>query len=383
MDIPGLQFFLERFVRRKAAIDPVLPLDQKTVLETKRILVAVTTGMGDLILASPVIASLKAAFPEAKIALYCRKEWAPLFTKDPRVNEVIVYFGKSRRFFPTIRALRSFSPELVVAPHINDPDVLPMLYLSGARHIVRVPWGTTRFPELLSNRGIEEQRNSPPGLHVIDERLRVIEALGLAVATRVPQVFADPDKGAELRVHIEKLTGCAQYAVLHIFSADAYRTIPAALASACLKSFRQKYPDLAWVLTGSNQDRPALFKIAEGLGDAVWVAAGALSIDQSAACLLGAQGVIAPDTGTLHLAAALDRPLLALLSPTKEAPTREQVVGPRTASAPTLVLEVPSVCDPCVGRRCPYRPVKCLEAFEADDIVRAFGQLLESGARTQ
>lgn len=383
MDIPGLQFALEYYVRRAAMRDPVLPINLEAIRASRRILMAVTTGMGDLILASPVLESLRVALPDAKIGLYCRQAWAPLFREDPRVDEVISYHGKSRRFFSTIAALRRFAPDLVVAPHINDPDVLPMLYLSGARSIVRVPWGTTRFPELLSNRGYEDQRRSIQGVHVVDERLRTIEALGLKIATRVPRVFVGPDNEFAVRSQILAATGCQEYAVMHVFSADVYRTIPADLARQSLLALCQKFPGLAWVLTGSQEDRSSLCKIADGLAPQVWVAAGELSIDANAACLGAARGIISPDTGSLHLAAALDRPVLALFSPTREAPTREQVVGPRTATAPTRVLEVAAVCDPCVGRRCPHRPVKCLENFRVEEIVVAFGQLIEVGQANQ
>jgi ADP-heptose:LPS heptosyltransferase len=274
--------------------------------------------------------------------------------------------------------LRHFAPDLVVAPHINDPDVLPLLYLSGARQVVRVPWGTTRFPELLSNRDDPAQRESVRGLHVVDERLRLIEALGLPVVSRIPRVVAPPQTEMQ-REQVMAATGTTQYAVLHVFSADVYRTIPAELARNCLRELSEKYPNIAWVLTGSVADRAALEEIAFGCGSKIWVAAGELSIDQSAACLSRALAVISPDTGTLHLAAALDRPVLALYSPTREAATRAQVVGPRTLTSLSRVLEVPSVCDPCVGRRCPHRPVKCLQAFQVNDIVAAFGQIIDPG----
>ena len=378
MDIPGLQFLLGHYVRHAAARDPVLALDREGVRAARRVLVAVTTGMGDLILASPVIESLRAALPDAAVGLFCRAAWAPLFGHDSRVDAVIDYHGKSRRFFSTVAALRNFGPDLVVAPHINDPDVLPLLYLSGARQIVRVPWGTTRFPELLSNRGDPELRDSIRGLHVVDERLRVVEALGLPVISRTPRVITPP-QAEMLHARSMAMTGSPHYAVLHVFSADVYRTVPAELARDCLRALRAEYPGLGWVLTGSAADRPALEKIASGCGEKIWIAAGELSIDASAACLSGACAVISPDTGTLHLAAALDRPVLALFSPTREAATRAQVVGPRTLKAPSQVLEAPSVCDPCVGRRCSYRPVKCLQAFQVNDVVSAFAQIIEPG----
>lgn len=376
MDIPGVQFMLESYVRHAARRDPVLPLALAD-RPPRRILIAVTTGMGDVILATPVLDALRAAFPVAEIALFCRKTWVSLFAGDPRLACVIPYYGKSRRVLATRAALRCFSPDLVVAPHINDPDVLPMLYLSGARQIVRVPWGTTRYPELLSNRGSAAQRHAIQGLHVVDERLRAVEALGLPVVSRTPCLNVAPTLAASLQSRAQAETGCEAYAVLHVFSADVYRTVPKDLARGSLSALRARHPKIGWVLTGSAADRSELLQIAAGLGVGVWVAAGELALDETAACVSAACAVIAPDTGNLHLAAALDRPLLALFSPTREAPTRAQVVGPRTASAPVKIIEVPAVCEPCVGRRCPHRPVTCLQAFRVEDVVEQFSVLLE------
>ena len=70
---------------------------------------------------------------------------------------------------------------------------------------------------------------------------------------------------------------------------------------------------------------------------------------------------------------------LAAARQTREAATRAQVVGPRTLKATSQILEVSSVCDPCVGRRCSYRPVKCLQAFQVNDVVSAFAQIIEPG----
>lgn len=380
MDIPGVQFLLERYVRHAARRDPVLPLPPgPPIRRPRRILVAVTTGMGDIILATPVIDSLRTAFPDAEIALFCRQAWVSLFTGDPDLAAVLPYYGKSRRVWATRAALRRFAPDLVVAPHINDPDILPLLYLSGARQIVRVPWGTTRFSDLLSNQGIEAQRLAIKGLHVVDERLRVVEALGLQATSRIPRLTVEPGLAEALAVRARAATGCETYAVFHVFSADVYRTVPEDLVRTSLAALRAKYPKIGWVLTGSAADRSALLTMTAGLGVGIWVAAGELKLNETAACIRGACAAIAPDTGNLHLAAALDRPVLALFSPTREAPTRAQVVSPRTASAPVQVLEVPAVCDPCVGRRCPHRPVACLQAFRVEDVVERFGMLIRQG----
>lgn len=377
MNIPFAERLLTWRIHAAARRDPVLPLgDGWRLASAQRILLVVTTGLGDAILSSPVIPAVRRAAPQADIRLFVRSAWAPLFKHDPELNGVIAYPGKFRRFFATVAALRDFAPDTVLALHANDPDVLPLCYLSGARRIVRVPTAGTRFPDLLSNRAREADRSVVPGWHYIDNRLRVLDTLGAEPVSRVPRLFADPARVAGLRQRAAERTGCQRYLALHTYSADVYRSLPLDLVREVLAGLRAAYPEVGVVLTGSGEDGKRLTAALGEVPAGVWLSAGQLSLEETAACLAGAEALISPDTGILHLGAALDRPLLAVLSPTSDAPTRSQVVGPRTASAPVRIIDVPPTCTPCVTKNCPHRPVTCLAQLQAGQILDAFAGLL-------
>ena len=80
--------------------------------------------------------------------------------------------------------------------------------------------------------------------------------------------------------------------------------------------------------------------------------AGRTTLRQLAALIEGAELVIANDSGPMHIAAALNRPLVALFGPTNPVRT-----GPYGRQDAVLRLNLP--CSPCYSRACTHQ--SCLQ----------------------
>lgn len=370
MDIPFAESLLEGWTRRAARREPVRPLASLELSRVRSVLLVLTTGLGDAVLSTPVFAALRRALPQARIALFVRASWAPLFAVETDLDAVIPYHGKWRRFGSTLGALRAHAPDLALVLHGNDPDVLPLAYLAGARHILRIPTTGTRYDWLLSNAGREADRATVPGWHYIDNRLRILDSLGITPVRRSPVVRSSPTALERVAAWRQRRLGAADYWVLHPWAADRYKTWPKAQVGEFLAAANERWPGMRVVITGSGRERAAAEAVGAGCAAAV-VAAGELAIDETAALLAGARAVVAPDTGLLHLAAALDVPCVGLY-----APTRSELVGPRTASATVRALQKPLTCEPCLEKRCPYADAKCMEQFTAGVVVAALAEVM-------
>lgn len=370
MDIPFAEILLETWTRRAASRDPVRPLASLDLSRVRSVLLVLTTGLGDAVLSTPVFAALRGALPQARLALFVRAAWAPLFTAEPALDAVIPYHGKWRRFLPTLRALRAQAPDLALVLHGNDPDALPLAYLSGARHILRIPTAGTRYGWLLSNAGREADRATVPGWHYIDNRLRILDSLGIAPARRSPVIHPAPAALERVAAWRQRRLGAAEYWVLHPWAADRYKTWPLPQVKEFLAAAASRWPELRVVLTGSPRERAAAESLAAGQPNLV-VAAGEFDIGGSAALLAGARAVVAPDTGLLHLAAALDVPCVGLYAPTQVA-----LVGPRAEHAPLRALQQPLTCTPCLEKRCPYAEAKCMAQFTGDQVLAALAEVM-------
>lgn len=372
MDIPFASGLLAWYTRRQTKLSPVRPIGELDALKVRRVLLVLTTGIGDAIFSSSVFASVRSALPEAEIALFCRQNWGELFAADPDIDTVIAYPGKFRGFFATLRSLRSFSPELTIVLHGNDPDIIPLCYLAGSRFIVRIPTTGTVYRDLLSNRDNNADAATLPDVHYIENRLRILDTVGLPIISRSPRIFLDEALCRRIAASLETQLEGKPFWVLHVHAADQHKSLPEDLAGKLILAGLSAFPGHDLVLSGGAENRATLMALVpEASAGRTIVVAGEYSLAETAACLALSKAVVAPDTGILHLAAALDRPVIGLFAATQSA-----LVGPRARTQMPIILEKPQTCDPCLQKKCPHRPVKCMAQFTVEEILTALKRRL-------
>ena len=369
MNPPFADALLYRYIARRADT-PIELFDAAQLQGIRRVLLLLTTGLGDAVLSTPVFGALRKGLPRAEIRLFCRAAWAPLFSADPNLSEVIPYHGKYRKFFATIRRLREYAPELALVLHGNDPDIVPLAYLSGSRFVIRVPTNGTRYRFLLSNRERAQDATTVQGVHYVENRLRVLDTLGVAPDGVTPAVHLDSATRESAVARLAPILNGAPYWVMHSKAADPYKVWPDEKLRELLIAARQAHPRHRVLLTGTAPEKSALAATAGGI-EGVFVVAGEFDVAGTAAVLAGADCVVAPDTGILHLAAALDRPVVGLY-----APTFASLVGPRAQSRTPIVIQKPQTCDPCLEKRCPFTPRNCMDQIGSQEVLAALSNHL-------
>jgi heptosyltransferase-2 len=154
-----------------------------------------------------------------------------------------------------------------------------------------------------------------------------------------------------------------------------YKVWPLAKARELLVKALDAFDDTALVLTGGRRERETVATLAAGLPtQRVINLCGELNILETAACLKLASCVVAPDTGVLHLAAALDVPIVGLY-----AATLPSLVGPRAHGAPAVIVRKPQTCDPCLAKQCPYLPRNCMNQIATDEVFNTLARTLALG----
>jgi ADP-heptose:LPS heptosyltransferase len=95
---------------------------------------------------------------------------------------------------------------------------------------------------------------------------------------------------------------------------------------------------------------------------------GKTTLRQTIALLERADLVIGNDTGPMHIAAAMCRPLVALYGPTS--PRRTGPFGRMDS-----VLQVDLPCSPCLSRTCSHQ--SCMQWLELDSVMRLATEQIE------
>ncbi|MBI3088036.1 MAG: glycosyltransferase family 9 protein [Candidatus Omnitrophica bacterium] len=133
-------------------------------------------------------------------------------------------------------------------------------------------------------------------------------------------------------------------------------------------------PGRAIALTGGPDDEPLIRRISGRMRVPPLVLAGQTTLRQLAACLERAGVVVSNDTGVLHIASALRRPVVALYGPTSPAFT-----GPLGAPERTVVIHHADCCPqiPCFNPDRPRHPG--MDAISVDEAHEAAERLLAQG----
>jgi len=327
-----------------------------------KILVVAPSWIGDTLLAQPLL--MRLAERGAVIDVLAPGWSAPLFARMAEVNKVISSpFGHGDFAFFARRALgKSLAvegyDEAVVLPNSWKSALVP--FFAGIP--LRTGYqGESRYG-LLNKRHLLDKAALPQ----LAERYA---ALAQAIDAPLQRPLPQPRllSGIEQQQASRRALGLSLEAKPYIFCpgaeyGPAKRWPSRHFAELARRVASPQSP--VWLL-GSAKDVPTGDDIV-GLAaiDNVVNLCGKTGLDQAIDLLASARWVVSNDSGLMHVAAALARPLIALYG--SSSPT---YTPPLSSHAKILSLRLD--CSPCFKRECPLGHLHCLEHLSPDQVIAA------------
>ncbi len=147
---------------------------------------------------------------------------------------------------------------------------------------------------------------------------------------------------------------------------------PARHFAALAQAIRAQEPATQIALLGSPKDKQACDEIIALTGsDGMFNLAGVTKLDEAVTLIAGAAAVVANDSGLLHIASALNRPVIALYGSTDP-----DHAPPFSDMARSMSLRL--ACSPCRQRECPLGHHDCMEKMDSALVWQALRPMLSA-----
>ncbi len=332
-----------------------------------------------MIQALPVLRLLKLHFPESEISWWLDSALAPLLEADPDLAGIVRFerkrWGKPQHWpemLRSIRWLRAQKFDLVI-------DLQCLLRSSAFAWLSRGKF-------LI---GLDEVREGASGFydlavprktfltHAVDWYLAVLPPLGVPVHKNFSWLPERPQIAAEVKRKwfSEPSTFNLQPSTLILLQPGARWTNkrwPANYFAELVRQLAEKFPDTRFVILGSNEDKPLGEIISRAAPERCLNLCGATSLPEMIEWIRLGDLMVTNDTGPMHAAAALCKPMVALFGPTEPRRT-----GPYGQLENVLRIELP--CSPCLKSYCTYeKPNECLQAISPAAVFAQAERLLQS-----
>ncbi|OAN30976.1 lipopolysaccharide heptosyltransferase II [Pseudomonas oryzihabitans] len=335
------------------------------------ILIIGPSWVGDMVMAQTLFVCLKRQHPDCQIDVLA-PEWSrPLLERMPEVREALSFpLGHGAFELATRRRigqqLRGRYDQAILLPNSLKSALVP--YFAGIPK--RTGWrGEMRFGLLNDIRTLDKARYPL----MIERFMALAHAPGAELPKPYPKprLAIDPASrdaalerfGLSLDRPVLALCPGAEFGEAKRWPAEHY----AAVADARLRQGWQ-----VW-LFGSQKDAPGGEEIREwvtpGFEEDVCNLAGLTSLAEAIDLLSCASAVISNDSGLMHVAAALDRPLVAVYGSTSPGFT------PPLASQ-VEVVRLGLECSPCFDRTCRFGHYDCLRLLQPSLVQDALGRLV-------
>ena len=333
-----------------------------------------TDRIGDLILTLPMAEAIRQHDADARITFVVQEYTRSLAALCPSVDEVLTI--PSRDLEGGIVAFsRVLKEKRIDAAFFAFPR--PRLALAARLAGIPLRAGIAyRWYSFLFTHRRKEHRN-PSVFHERDYNLRLLETAGLPVRSNaLPRLQIDASLRAEGRAILDESTldAARPFVVLHPGSGGSARDwAPDRFAALAARLGEES--GLQTLVTGSASETPLVKAVQENGGEHAHSLAAPVSLRQLAAVLAEARLCVANSTGPLHLAAAVNTPVLGLYPFQRVLHPRRW--GPLGNDVRVLTPPPDEQCRDCAEERCPRHDD--MSRIGVDAVYEAATALLGSG----
>ncbi len=341
----------------------------------KRILVIRFSSLGDVILTSPFLKVLRQKFPEAQIDFCTKAAYSEILKYNPNVTNIIeadnnLSFGKLRILKKSLEKNRY---DLVIDLHNNLRTLYLKIFLRlQSKVIVFKKYSFRKF--LLVKFKINLLKDFPPIYTRYINTLKKITVLNENDVKTLPEIYTGGNSKDKLTAILKEnqITDTANIICIVPGSKHFTKTYPPEYYVELINLINKD--NLKFILVGTTADKRLINEIKSKSPGNVFDFSDKLNLLELAELMKISRLVISGDTGPMHIAEALNVPLIAIMgSSVKE-------FGFYPASEKSIVIENAGLpCRPCshIGKeKCPKGHFKCMLEIKPEMVYERINKSL-------
>jgi lipopolysaccharide heptosyltransferase II len=350
--------------------------------KVRRLLVVRLDNLGDVLMATPAIAALRAGLGEATLSLLTSPSGAAALPFLADVDEVVVFaapwvqsrtdgeqpLGRTER--DLIERLAAARYDAAVILTTCTQSALPaalLCRLAGIplrlAHCRENPYG------LLSDWVAETDVVVDGMRHEVDRQLELVAAVGFSVVDRHLRFVVPNSARASLAAHLREagIDRSRPLVIVHPGATADSRRYPAASFGLAVEQIASR-TGAAVVLCGGPEEGPLIDELRAAMSRPALSLAGRLDLGELAALIEAADVLVANNSAPAHIAAAVGTPVVDLYALTNPQHTPWLVAS--------RVLNHPVPCRNCLKSRCPQGHHDCLRRVDPGAVAQAAVELL-------
>ncbi len=321
-----------------------------------KILLIRFSSIGDIVLTTPVIRCIKRQMDDdVELHVLTKDKFASLSHNNPYVDKTFEYSNSIRE---VIKELKKEEYDYVVDLQKNNRSKRVCFALGSEHH----SFHKLDFKKMLLT---TFKINKLPDIHIVDRYFEAVEPLGVKNDGRGLEFYIsetnlmqEPDIPEEFRNGFYAIVVGGSYNT---------KVMPVEKVIEIIEKL-----DEPVILLGGPGDMKRAKIIADAVGENVWNPVGMLNLEQSASIIKMAKAVLTSDTGMMHIAAALHKPMVSVWGNTVPEFGMYQYY-PEKLDVQSHIIEVKGLkCRPCskLGyKKCPKGHFKCMMNINTDEVV--------------
>ena len=326
------------------------------------------SSLGDIVLTTPVLRCLKTQLPDVELHFLVKPSFKAAVINNPYISKLHLLQEDWDKMIDELKAEKF---DYIIDLHRN----LRSFRIKSSLKVPAFSFKKLNFRKLIFTK--LKWNVMPDQVHVIDRYLKTVEAFGVYNDGGDMDYFIRPEE--EVQQKDIPTSHQAGYIGIVIGASFYTKKLPVyKLQELCKKI------DHPIILLGGPEDSATGEEIKKVDSVKVYNACGKFSLNESADLVRKAKLIIAHDTGFMHIAAALKKPVIAVWGSTTPSFGMYPYYGAnflsRQIASPSDDMQVHKLwCRPCtkIGRRkCPQGHFKCMKQMPIDEMVMKVNERL-------